>query len=97
MKKNVQELFNLPHEEKKLLWQKPGEMEGFGQMFVVSEEHKLEWADLFYISTLPSYARHPHLFPNIPRQFRLLYFSLFVCKHTNVFGIFCWENLQIMV
>ncbi|KAG5062912.1 hypothetical protein AAZX31_02G117600 [Glycine max] len=70
MKKNVQELFNLPHEEKKLLWQKPGEMEGFGQMFVVSEEHKLEWADLFYISTLPSYARHPHLFPNIPRQFR---------------------------
>nr|AFK40954.1 unknown [Lotus japonicus] len=45
-------------------------MEGFGQMFVVSEEHKLEWADLFYILTLPSYIRNPHLFPTIPQPFR---------------------------
>ncbi|XP_020237176.1 protein SRG1 [Cajanus cajan] len=70
MKKNVQEFLNLPPEKKKELWQKPGEMEGFGQMFVVSEEHKLEWADLFYIFTQPLYARHPHLFPSIPQPFR---------------------------
>ncbi|KAK7307012.1 hypothetical protein VNO77_39698 [Canavalia gladiata] len=70
MKKDVQEFFNLPIEKKKEFWQKPGEMEGFGQMFVVSEEHKLEWADLFYIHTLPSCTRNPHLFPNIPQPLR---------------------------
>ncbi|KAL2349083.1 hypothetical protein Fmac_003083 [Flemingia macrophylla] len=70
MKKSVQELFNLPLEKKKELWQKAGDMEGFGQMFVVSDEHKLEWADLFYIVTLPSYVRHPQMFPSIPQIFR---------------------------
>ncbi|TKY69490.1 SRG1 protein [Spatholobus suberectus] len=48
-------------------------MEGFGQMFVVSEEHKLEWADLFYIVTLPSYTRHPYIFPSIPQLFSKLF------------------------
>ncbi|WJX63287.1 hypothetical protein P8452_48194 [Trifolium repens] len=70
IKKLVQEFFNLPAEEKKVFWQKPGDMEGFGQMFVVSEEQKLEWADMFYILTLPSCIRNPHLFPSIPQQFR---------------------------
>ncbi|WJX57960.1 hypothetical protein P8452_43464 [Trifolium repens] len=70
IKKLVQEFFNLPAEEKKVFWQKPRDMEGFGQMFVVSEEQKLEWADMFYIVTLPSCIRNPHLFPSIPQQFR---------------------------
>ncbi|XP_019460641.1 PREDICTED: protein SRG1-like isoform X3 [Lupinus angustifolius] len=70
VKIGVQEFFNLPMEEKKKLWQKPGDLEGFGQLFVVSEEQKLDWADLFYINTLPSYTRNPHLLPNIPQPFR---------------------------
>ena len=78
MKIGVQEFFNLPLEEKKKLWQKPGDLEGFGQLFVVSEEQKLEWADLFFINTLPSYARDPNLFPNIPQPFRYLTLSLYV-------------------
>lgn len=69
-KKHVQEFFNLSAEEKKFFGQKPGDMEGFGQMFVVSEEHKLEWADLFYIVTLPTYIRNPNLFPSIPQPLR---------------------------
>ncbi|MED6108995.1 hypothetical protein PIB30_029469 [Stylosanthes scabra] len=69
-KREVEEFFNLPIEKKKEFWQKPGEMEGFGQMFVVSDEHKLEWADLFHIVTLPSHIRNPHLFPTIPQPFR---------------------------
>ncbi|CAJ2648247.1 unnamed protein product [Trifolium pratense] len=69
-KKLVQDFFNLSAEEKKVFAQKPGDMEGFGQMFVVSDEHKLEWADLFYLLTLPSYRRNPHLFPSIPQPFR---------------------------
>ncbi|KAF5738292.1 codeine O-demethylase-like [Tripterygium wilfordii] len=43
VKLEVQEFFNLPIEEKKKLWQKPGEVEGFGQAFVRSEEQKLDW------------------------------------------------------
>ncbi|XP_061340691.1 protein SRG1-like [Gastrolobium bilobum] len=67
VKIGVQKLFNLPMEEKKKFWQTPEDKEGFGQLFVVSEDQKLDWADMFYIATFP---RNPHLFPNIPQPFR---------------------------
>ncbi|CAK7351779.1 unnamed protein product [Dovyalis caffra] len=51
-------------------WQYPGEVEGFGQAFVVSEEQKLDWADLFFLVTQPVHARKPHLFPKLPLPFR---------------------------
>ncbi|KAE8726238.1 putative Senescence-related protein 1 [Hibiscus syriacus] len=54
MKMEVQRFFNLPMQEKKLLWQKPDEIEGFGQAFVFSEDQKLNWADMFYMITLPT-------------------------------------------
>ncbi|OMO80259.1 Oxoglutarate/iron-dependent dioxygenase [Corchorus olitorius] len=53
-------------EEKKKFWQKPDELEGFGQAFVVSEEQKLNWGDMFYMITLPTHLRKPHLFPKLP-------------------------------
>ncbi|OAY25049.1 protein SRG1 [Manihot esculenta] len=70
MKRELQELFNLPMEEKKKLWQEPGNMEGFGQHFVVSEEQKLDWADLFFLNMLPVHMRKPHLFSALPPSFR---------------------------
>ncbi|XP_039057863.1 protein SRG1-like [Hibiscus syriacus] len=70
MKTETQHLFNLPMEEKKKLWQRPDELEGFGQAFVFSEDQKLNWADMFYMITLPTYLRKPHLFPNLPLTFR---------------------------
>ncbi|KAM6601312.1 hypothetical protein CsatA_020921 [Cannabis sativa] len=70
MKKEVEELFKMPIEEKKKLWQIPGEVEGFGQAFVVSEEQKLDWNDIFFLTTLPLALRKPHLFPNLPLTFR---------------------------
>ncbi|TKY69184.1 Thebaine 6-O-demethylase [Spatholobus suberectus] len=69
VKTGAQELFNLSIEEKKKLWQKPGDMEGFGQMLGFKEGSS-DWVDLFYIFTLPSHLRKPHLFPNIPLPFR---------------------------
>ncbi|OMO92624.1 Oxoglutarate/iron-dependent dioxygenase [Corchorus olitorius] len=69
-KKEIQDLFNLPMEEKKKLWQTEGEIEGFGQSFVVSEEQKLDWGDLFFINTLPLHFRKPHLFPKLPLPLR---------------------------
>ncbi|KAL2589401.1 hypothetical protein AAZV13_13G227700 [Glycine max] len=54
-------------------------MEGFGQAFVVSEEHQLDWADLFFMTTLPKHLRMPHLFPKLTLLFRLssLFFFFF--------------------
>ena len=76
VKLGIQELFNLPREEKKKLWQVPGDLEGFGQAFVVSEEQKLDWGDMFYMVTRPIHLRKPHLFPKIPLPFKYLSLSL---------------------
>ncbi|XP_050287569.1 protein SRG1-like isoform X8 [Quercus robur] len=70
VKVGIQELFNLPMEEKKKLWQLPGDIEGFGQTFVVSEEQKLDWGDMFKMVTHPIHLRKPHLFPKIPLPFK---------------------------
>ncbi|GAY55000.1 hypothetical protein CUMW_161030 [Citrus unshiu] len=70
LKKEVEGFFNLSMEEKKKYWQHPGDMEGFGQAFVVSEEQKLDWADLFSMMTLPVHLRKPHLFPKLPPSLR---------------------------
>ncbi|CAL5346265.1 unnamed protein product [Camellia sinensis] len=47
----------------------PGDVEGFGQAFVVSEEQKLDWGDLFFLTTLPTHLRKPNLFPMLPLPF----------------------------
>ncbi|KAK9204326.1 hypothetical protein WN943_014584 [Citrus x changshan-huyou] len=41
-------------------------MEGFGQAFVISEEQKVDWIDIFFMTTLPIHLRKPHLFPKLP-------------------------------
>ncbi|CAK9171012.1 unnamed protein product [Ilex paraguariensis] len=69
LKIEIQEFFKLPVEEKKKFGQEPGDIEGFGQAFVVSEEQKLDWADMFYIVTLPTYLRKPQLLPKFPAPF----------------------------
>lgn len=70
VKEGVEKFFNLNAEEKKKFGKKPGEQEGYGQQFVISEEQKLDWADMFYIKTFPTHLRKPHLFPNLPNPFR---------------------------
>lgn len=70
MKREVEEFFILPMEEKKKYWQNKGEVEGFGQAFVISEEQKLDWNDIFFLTTLPLDLRKPHLFPKLPFPFR---------------------------
>ncbi|XP_061367074.1 oxoglutarate-dependent flavonoid 7-O-demethylase 1-like [Gastrolobium bilobum] len=70
VKKGIEEFFNLPMEEKKKFGQREGDVEGYGQVFVVSEEQKLEWGDMLYMFTLPPQMRKPHLFPSLPLPFR---------------------------
>ncbi|WMV15690.1 hypothetical protein MTR67_009075 [Solanum verrucosum] len=69
IKNEIKELFNLPLEEKKKFEQSSGELDGFGQHFVVSDEQKLDWADLFYLKTAPPYLRMP-IFSKLPLSLR---------------------------
>ncbi|XP_027341599.1 protein SRG1-like [Abrus precatorius] len=70
VKLGIEDFFNLPMSEKRKFWQSPQHMEGFGQAFVMSEDQKLDWADLFYMTTLPKSSRMRHLFPQLPLPFR---------------------------
>ncbi|KAK2437837.1 protein SRG1 [Trifolium repens] len=70
MKTDTKTLFELSKEEKNKLWQREGEIEGFGQAFILSEKQKLEWADTFFLNTLPSHLRNTYLFNQIPQTFR---------------------------
>ncbi|XP_058196060.1 protein SRG1-like [Rhododendron vialii] len=70
VKLEISEFFNLPIEEKKKFWQDLGDIEGFGQSNVLSEEQKLDWGDMFFLTTLPTHSRKPRLFPKLPLPFR---------------------------
>ncbi|KAG9447580.1 hypothetical protein H6P81_013708 [Aristolochia fimbriata] len=70
IKAEIQQFFRLPIEEKKRYWQQPGDLEGFGQSFVVSEEQKLDWSDSFFLILLPPEQRKSHLYGNLPPSFR---------------------------
>ncbi|RVW47417.1 Protein SRG1 [Vitis vinifera] len=69
-KGEVQDFFLLPLEEKKKLWQQPDNHQGFGQLFVVSEEQRLDWSDVFYLTTLPSNIRKSDIFQKLPQKLR---------------------------
>ncbi|TYG48702.1 hypothetical protein ES288_D10G036700v1 [Gossypium darwinii] len=69
-KLEIVNFFKLPHEDKKLLWQKPDNHEGFGQAFVVSQDQKLDWSDMFYITTLPYNLRNIDVFEKLPFKLR---------------------------
>ncbi|PHU08851.1 Thebaine 6-O-demethylase [Capsicum chinense] len=70
VKSEIKAFFDLPMEEKKKFEQQEGDLEGYGQAFVVSEEQKLDWADILYMVTRPTNLRKPHLFPKLPASLR---------------------------
>ncbi|KAK0578219.1 hypothetical protein LWI29_006902 [Acer saccharum] len=70
LKLETEEFFKLPMEEKSKYGQQEGDVEGYGNVFVVSEDQKLHWGDKLYFTTSPPHLRKPHLFPNLPPSFR---------------------------
>ncbi|GAB4836295.1 hypothetical protein Ancab_039525 [Ancistrocladus abbreviatus] len=70
LEKEIEEFFNLPLDEKNKYKQQTGDAEGFGQLFVLSEDQKLDWGDMMYMVTLPPHLRKPHLLPKLPLTFR---------------------------
>lgn len=77
MKDDITEFFRLPLEEKKAFAQLPNNLEGYGQAFVVSEDQKLDWADMIYLISRPLHSRKMRFWPTHPPTFR---FTKFLCR-----------------
>ncbi|RCV43825.1 hypothetical protein SETIT_9G324700v2 [Setaria italica] len=70
LRKDIAEFFKLPLETKKAYSQLPNSLEGYGQVFVMSEKQKLDWADMFYLVARPNEARDMRFWPAHPSSFR---------------------------
>ncbi|KAJ3680597.1 hypothetical protein LUZ60_016875 [Juncus effusus] len=70
LKADVTEFFNLPLEEKKAYKQQHGDLQGYGQAFVQSDEQKLDWADILYLMSRPISVRKMNFWPTSPSTFR---------------------------
>ncbi|KAK1304428.1 S-norcoclaurine synthase 1 [Acorus calamus] len=70
MKMDLREFFRQPLEVKEAHAQLPGDIEGYGQAFVVSDEQKLDWADMIYLKTRPLELRNMRFWPAQPPSFR---------------------------
>ncbi|URD77788.1 S-norcoclaurine synthase 1 [Musa troglodytarum] len=70
MKADIVEFFKLPLEEKKASAQLPNSLEGYGHVFVVSDDQELDWADMMYLITRPLQSRNVDLWPSQPLTFR---------------------------
>ncbi|KAF0912009.1 hypothetical protein E2562_012817 [Oryza meyeriana var. granulata] len=70
MKANVKGFFELPAEIKKHFAQERGQLEGYGQLFVVSDDQKLDWADILFLNTQPVQDRNIRFWPHQPADFR---------------------------
>lgn len=90
MKLGMQEFFLLPMEEKKRFSQEEGDVQGYGQVFVVKEDQKLDWGDMFYVVTLPKYLRKKRLIPEFPHKLRcpLLFSSNYCVRRTKTNSIY---------
>ncbi|KAK3153277.1 hypothetical protein QOZ80_2BG0170150 [Eleusine coracana subsp. coracana] len=69
-KSDMTEFFKQPLEAKMAYSMVPGNLEGYGQHFVVSENQKLDWADMFYLMLRPSDSRDMRFWPSSPPSFR---------------------------
>ncbi|KQK17723.2 S-norcoclaurine synthase 1 isoform X1 [Brachypodium distachyon] len=96
-KHDIEDFFQLPLDVKNDHAQRPGEIQGYGQAFVVSNDQKLDWADMLGLFAQPPQARDMSYWPKQPHTFRnsieeysseLLQFShyieTFIAKTLNV-------------
>jgi len=68
--KDVVGFFKQPLEAKKECAQQADSLEGYGQAFVVSEDQKLDWADMLYLIVQPRESRDMRFWPTRPASFR---------------------------
>ncbi|CAA6655012.1 unnamed protein product [Spirodela intermedia] len=62
--------FDLPIEEKRRYAMAANDIHGYGQLFVVSEEQKLDWADVLHLITRPSKLKNLKYWPTVVSSFK---------------------------
>lgn len=70
VKRAGKEFFQLPLEEKQKYAINPGDLQGYGKTFVVSEQQKLDWGDALGLIMFPSNHRDLTVWPVQPADFR---------------------------
>ncbi|XP_059669208.1 protein SRG1-like [Cornus florida] len=63
MKAAVTAFFDLPLVEKKKYAKAANDLQGYGQIYVVSDEQKLDWNDMILLMTLPTNCRNMKYWP----------------------------------
>ncbi|KAL6546440.1 hypothetical protein OROMI_022161 [Orobanche minor] len=99
LKYEIQEFYKLPLEDRLRYRIRAGEVEGYGQKIVVSEDQKVDWADRFYMITNPIHRRKPHLMPQLPSSLRETleaYISELQKLSRAIFGLIA-EALKIQI
>ncbi|THU55213.1 hypothetical protein C4D60_Mb11t04210 [Musa balbisiana] len=90
MKADIVEFFKLPLEEKKAFAQLPTSLEGYGQAFVMSDDQKLDWADMLSLITRPLHSRNIDRWPAQPLTFRVCALACFARWPNRAFSV--WER-----
>uniref|UniRef100_A0A0D9W2V6 Uncharacterized protein n=1 Tax=Leersia perrieri TaxID=77586 RepID=A0A0D9W2V6_9ORYZ len=70
IKRDLHKFFELPLHVKNAYAQSPGDVQGYGQAFVMSDDQKLDWADLLGIFSQPPQGRDMRYWPTEPETFR---------------------------
>lgn len=70
VRRDAEKFFQLPLDVKNAYAQRPGDLQGYGQAFVQSNDQKLDWADMFALYTQPIQARDMSYWPSQPHTFR---------------------------
>ncbi|KAL6905930.1 hypothetical protein ACP4OV_003531 [Aristida adscensionis] len=70
IKRDIQGFFQLPLEVKSAYAQRPGDLQGYGQAYVLSNDQKLDWSDMFALIAQPHEARDMTFWPAQPSTFR---------------------------
>ncbi|WVZ48771.1 hypothetical protein U9M48_000183 [Paspalum notatum var. saurae] len=75
--------------------QRPGDLQGYGKAFVVSEDQKLDWSDSFAIRAQPPEARHLSYWPTHPHTFSKTHIVIFVASIRKSFEDYSSEFMQV--
>ncbi|KAL6850386.1 hypothetical protein ACP4OV_021013 [Aristida adscensionis] len=71
VRRDIADFFKLPLEAKQAYAQLPASgLEGYGQVFVLSDTQKLDWADMLYLMLRPVASRDMRFWPAQPPSFR---------------------------
>ncbi|CAM0907861.1 unnamed protein product [Alopecurus aequalis] len=86
IKHNLHKFFELPLDVKNAYARRPGDLQGYGQAFILSDDQKLDWADMFGIFTQPPEARDMSYWSTQPATFRMNYYPPCTSTPEKVLG-----------